>query len=298
MENLITIFKTVVLGIVEGITEWLPISSTGHMILVDEWLDMNMRKEFMDIFLVIIQLGAILAVILLFWKKIWPFHLKMTAVEPYFKGEKLSVAKRTCNSYVYMDKIIIWVKILIASLPAAVIGLLFDDAIDELLTGDMRALVVAITLITYGVLFIVIESFKKKESILSTEDISYKMAFLVGVIQCLAIVPGTSRSGTTILGACILGASRTVAAEFSFFLSIPAMLGASAIKLLMFFADGNYITSYELTILVIGCIVAFAVSVLTIKFLLSFIQKHDFKAFGYYRIVLGIIVLVYFICFN
>lgn len=298
MDNFITILKTVFLGIVEGITEWLPISSTGHMILVDELLHMNMRKEFMDIFFVIIQLGAIFAVIILFWSKIWPFHTKKTAVKPYFEGEKIGSIRRVCNSYIYMDKIIIWIKILIASLPAAVIGLLFDDQIDSMLTGDMRAFVVASTLIIYGVLFIVIESLKKRESVLATDDISYKMAFLIGVIQCLAIVPGTSRSGTTILGAVLLGATRTVAAEFSFFLSIPAMLGASAIKLLMFFAEGNFITPYEITILLIGCIVAFAVSVLAIKFLLSFIQKHDFKAFGYYRIVLGAIVLAYFLCDN
>ncbi|MEE0809002.1 MAG: undecaprenyl-diphosphate phosphatase [Acutalibacteraceae bacterium] len=298
MDNFITILKTVFLGIVEGITEWLPISSTGHMILVDELLHMNMRKEFMDIFFVIIQLGAIFAVIILFWSKIWPFHTKKTAVKPYFEGEKIGSIGRVCNSYIYMDKIIIWIKILIASLPAAVIGLLFDDQIDSMLTGDMRAFVVASTLIIYGVLFIVIESLKKRESVLATDDMSYKMAFLIGVIQCLAIVPGTSRSGTTILGAVLLGATRTVAAEFSFFLSIPAMLGASAIKLLMFFAEGNFITPYEITILLIGCIVAFAVSVLAIKFLLSFIQKHDFKAFGYYRIVLGAIVLAYFLCDN
>ena len=298
MDNFITILKTVFLGIVEGITEWLPISSTGHMILVDELLHMNMRKEFMDIFFVIIQLGAIFAVIILFWSKIWPFHTKKTAVKPYFEGEKIGSIRRVCNSYIYMDKIIIWIKILIASLPAAVIGLLFDDQIDSMLTGDMRAFVVASTLIIYGVLFIVIESLKKRESVLTTDDISYKMAFLIGLIQCLAIVPGTSRSGTTILGAVLLGATRTVAAEFSFFLSIPAMLGASAIKLLMFFAEGNFITPYEITILLIGCIVAFAVSVLAIKFLLSFIKKHDFKAFGYYRIVLGAIVLAYFLCDN
>ena len=298
MQNFITILKTIFLGIVEGITEWLPISSTGHMILVDELLHMNMRKEFMDIFFVIIQLGAIFAVIILFWNKIWPFHTKKTVSKPCFEGEKIGALKRVCNSYVYMDKIIIWIKILIASLPAAVIGLMFDDQIDSMLTGDMRAFVVSSTLVIYGVLFIIIEGMKKRESVLSTDGISYKMAFLIGVIQCLAIVPGTSRSGTTILGAVLLGATRTVAAEFSFFLSIPAMLGASAIKLLMFFADGNYITPYEITILIIGCIVAFAVSVFAIKFLLSFIQKHDFKAFGYYRIVLGIIVLIYFLAAN
>lgn len=298
MPNIFEIIKTVILGIVEGITEWLPISSTGHMILVDEWMKLDVRPEFMDIFLVVIQLGAILAVVILFWSKIWPFHLKRTQVKPFFTSEsgKLSGVKRLCNNYIYMDKILLWVKILIASIPAAIIGLAFDDQIDEMLTGDMRAFVVAAALIVYGVLFIIIESIKKTEKIKDVGDISYKTALYIGLIQCLSLVPGTSRSGSTILGACLLGTSRTAAAEFSFFLSIPAMFGASAIKLLKFFVDGLSFTTYELVILGIGCIVSFVVSVLAIKFLVSYIKKHDFKAFGVYRIILGVFVILYFLC--
>ncbi len=296
MPHIFEIIKTVILGIVEGITEWLPISSTGHMILVDEWMKLNVRDEFMDIFLVVIQLGAILAVVILFWSKIWPFHLKSRAVEPYFKSESgnLSGAKRFCNNYIYIDKILLWVKILIASLPAAIIGLAFDEQIDQMLTGDFRAYVVAAALIVYGVLFIIIENLKKKEKITDIDKMPYSTALYIGLIQCLALVPGTSRSGSTILGASLLGTSRTVAAEFSFFLSIPAMMGASLIKLLKFFLDGFKFTSDELIILFVGSIVAFVVSVLAIKFLVSYIKKHDFKAFGVYRIMLGIFVIIYF----
>lgn len=296
METFFTIIKTVLLGIVEGITEWLPISSTGHMILVDEFVDMNMRRDFMDIFFVVIQLGAILAVVILFWNKIWPFHLKGRG-EPFFtseNGKSLGTAAKLCNNYLHMNKIILWVKILIASLPAAVIGLAFDDQIDELLTGDIRAYVVASTLIIYGILFIVIESMKKKEKICDVDSLPYKTALYIGILQCLAIIPGTSRSGTTILGAMLLGTTRTTASEFSFFLSIPAMFGASAIKLLKFFLDGNSFSAEELLVLFIGCAVAFVVSVLAIKFLLSYIKKHDFKVFGWYRIILGIILVIYF----
>ncbi len=297
MPNFFEIIKTVILGIVEGITEWLPISSTGHMILVDEWMKLNVRNEFMDIFLVVIQLGAILAVVILFWDKIWPFHLKRTAAEPYFKTEKgkLSGAKRLCNNYVYIDKILLWVKILIASIPAAILGLVFDEQIDQMLTGDMRAFVVAGALIFYGILFIIIENLRKKEKITDINKMPYFTALYIGVVQCLALVPGTSRSGSTILGASLLGASRTVAAEFSFFLSIPAMLGASIIKLLKFFADGFSFAPSELIILAVGSIIAFVVSILAIKFLVSYIKKHDFKAFGVYRIILGVFVIIYFV---
>lgn len=295
MPNIFEIIKTVILGIVEGITEWLPISSTGHMILVDEFMKLKVRDEFMDIFLVVIQLGAILAVVILFWNKIWPFHLKRTQVKPFFEENgKASGIKRFCNNYVYIDKILLWVKILIASLPAAVIGLAFDDQIDEMLTGDMRAFVVAAALIVYGILFIVIENLKKKETLTDLNKMPYKTALYIGLIQCLSLVPGTSRSGSTILGASLLGTSRTVAAEFSFFLGIPAMFGASAIKLLKFFMDGFTFTSGELLIMLVGCVVSFVVSVLAIKFLVSYIKKHDFKAFGVYRIILGIAVILYF----
>ena len=294
--------KVILLGIVEGITEWLPISSTGHMILVDEFVRLKLSPEFMDIFLVVIQLGAILAVVILFWNKIWPFHLKGTKVTPFFKDKNdLAVdsgIKGICNKYVYMDKIILWLKILIASLPAAVIGLAFDDQIDMMLTGDFRAYVVSAALIIYGVLFIVIENMNKKVLYNDLNDISYKTALYIGLIQCLALIPGTSRSGSTILGASLLGAGRTLAAEFSFFLSIPAMFGASAIKLLKYFVEGNIFSSYEIVILLLGMAVAFIVSVLAIKFLLSFIKKQDFKAFGYYRIILGIILIFYFALTN
>lgn len=277
----VEILKTIVLGIVEGITEWLPISSTGHMILVDEFMQLKCRDEFMDIFFVVIQLGAILAVVILFWNTLWPFRLKRE------EGEKI----------VDTNKILLWVKILIASIPAAIIGLAFDEQIDAMLTGDMRAYVVSAALVVYGILFIVIENLKKKEKITNLNKMPYLTALYIGLIQCLSLVPGTSRSGSTILGASLLGTSRTVAAEFSFFLGIPAMFGASAIKLLKFFLDGLTFTSSEIIIMLVGCAVSFVVSILAIKFLVSYIKKHDFKAFGVYRIVLGIAVVLYFVCF-
>ena len=291
------IIKSIILGIVEGITEWLPISSTGHMILVDEFLHLNTTDAFKDMFLVVIPLGAILAVVLLFWNKLWPFHLKNKQVVPYFKsenGKKLSGFASLCNNYIHVDRFILWFKILLASVPAAILGLLFDDQIDAMLTGGSRAYVVATALIVYGILFIIIESKKFR---IKTEDLgslTYRTALIIGIIQCLALVPGTSRSGSTILGAILLGLSRTAAAEFSFFLSVPAMIGGSGIKVLQYFADGNTFSGTELAILAVGMVSAFIVSVLAIKFLLSYIRKHDFKAFGYYRIVLGIIVVLYF----
>ena len=278
MPDIFEIIKTVILGIVEGITEWLPISSTGHMILVDKFMQLKVRSEFMNIFLVVIQLGAILAVVILFWKKLWPFRIK----------------RQHGESVVDTNKILLWVKILIASIPAAIIGLAFDDQIDEMLRGDSRAFVVAGALIVYGILFIIIENLKKKETLTDLNKMSYKKALYIGLIQCLSLVPGTSRSGSTILGASLLGTSRTVAAEFSFFLGIPAMFGASAIKLLKFFADGLSFNTAEIIILLVGCAVSFVVSILAIKFLVSYIKKHDFKAFGVYRIILGIAVIAYF----
>ena len=299
MPNIFEIIKTIILGIVEGITEWLPISSTGHMILVDDFMKLNVRDEFMDIFLVVIQLGAILAVVILFWSKLWPFHLKNTQVDPFFKEEgKVLKIKKLCNSYVYMNKILLWVKICVASVPAAIIGLAFDDQIDEMLTGDLRAYIVATALIVYGILFIVIENLKKREKISELNKMPYLTALYIGLIQCLSLIPGTSRSGSTILGASLLGTSRTVAAEFSFFLGIPAMFGASAIKLLKFFLDGFTFTSQEIIIMLIGCAVSFVVSILAIKFLVSYIKKHDFKVFGVYRIILGIAVILYFVLAN
>lgn len=289
---MLEILKSFILGVIEGITEWLPISSTGHMILFDEFITLNTSNAFKDMFFVVIQLGAIIAVILLFWNKLWPFHLKKTEVTPYFKNE--NTFTKICNDYVYVDRFILWFKILLASVPAAILGLCFDDQIDAMLTGNLRAYIVAAALIFYGVLFIIIENRKIKGKVEDLSVLSYKTALFIGLIQCLALVPGTSRSGSTILGAMLLGISRTAGAEFSFFLSVPAMVGGSGIKVLQFFADGNTFSSEEIVILLVGMATAFIVSVLAIKFLLSFIRKHDFKAFGYYRIVLGIIVILYF----
>lgn len=270
------IIKAIILGIVEGITEWLPISSTGHMILVDEVLKLNMSPEFMEMFLVVIQLGAILAVILLYWKKIWPFK-----VENGLKIEK--------------DTIIMWVKILIACVPAAIVGVLFDDKLNELFYNPTT---VAIMLILFGILFIIIENYNKGKNpkINSLSKITYTVAIMIGIFQLIAAVfPGTSRSGATIVGALLIGVSRTIAAEFTFFLAIPVMLGASALKLVKFaLKTGFVMTGNEVAILSVGTFVAFIVSILAIKFLMSYIKSNDFKIFGWYRIILGILVLAYF----
>lgn len=266
------IIKAIILGIVEGITEWLPVSSTGHMILVDEFLKLNVSPEFMEMFLVVIQLGAILAVVLLFWNKIFPFYF----------DNGIKVKEGT---------FVMWFKIIIACIPAAVVGLLFDDVLNELFYNPTT---VAVMLILFGILFIVIENYHKgkKPKINSLAEITYTVAIMIGLFQLIAaIFPGTSRSGATIVGALLIGVSRTIAAEFTFFLAIPVMFGASALKLLKF---GFNFTGNELMLLVIGMVVAFVVSVLSIKFLMSYIKKHDFKIFGWYRIVLGIIVLGYF----
>lgn len=270
--DIIEILKAVLFGIVEGITEWLPISSTGHMILLNEFVTLNVSPEFWEMFLVVIQLGAILAVVLLFWNKIFPFKWK----------EKPVVQK---------DIFVLWFKILAACVPAAVIGLVFDDVLDALFYNPWC---VAIALIVFGIAFIVIENRNKNTMPKITElnQITYQTAFLIGVFQLLAAVfPGTSRSGATIVGALLIGVSRTVAAEFTFFLAIPVMLGASLLKVLKF--EGP-ITGAETTILLVGMVVAFVVSVLVIRFLMSYIKKHDFKVFGWYRIVLGAAVLIYF----
>ena len=267
----IEILKAIFLGIVEGITEWLPISSTGHMILVDEFIKLDVSKEFLDMFMVVIQLGAILAVLVLYFHKLNPFSWKKTLVE----------RKQTWS---------LWLKVIIACLPAAVIGLIFDDKINELF---FNAWTIAITLIVYGVLFIIVEIFnrKRKPKIRELSQLPYTMAFLIGVFQLLALIPGTSRSGVTIITALLLGASRFVAAEFTFFLAIPVMLGASALKLVKF---GFSYTGLEIAILIAGVLTAFLVSVLAIKFLMKYIKKHDFKIFGVYRILLGIAVIIYF----
>lgn len=269
--DFVEILKVVFLGIVEGITEWLPISSTGHMLLVDEFIALNMSEAFKEMFFVVIQLGAILAVVLLFWNKMFPFQ---------FKDKSQAIVKKDTFSF--------WFKVAVACVPLAIMGFLFDDYLDAHLKTPI---VIAIMLIVYGVLFIVIENWNKKRTAttLALTDISYKTALIIGVFQVLSLIPGTSRSGATIIGALLIGVSRVAAAEFTFFLAVPTMLGASAFKLLKFGFD---FTTTELFTLVLGMAVAFAVSVLVIKFLMNFIKKHDFKAFGWYRIVLGILVVL------
>ena len=270
--EVIEIFKAIILGIIEGITEWLPISSTGHMILVDEFLQLGMSDAFKEMFFVVIQLGAILAVVVLYWKKIFPFDFKE-------------------NKVIKKDIIIMWIKIVIACIPTAIVGVLLDDKINLLFYNFQS---VAIVLIVFGILFIVVENYNKgKNSIVKNiNQLTYKMAMVIGLFQLVAaIFPGTSRSGATILGALLIGVSRDVAAEFTFFLAIPVMFGASLLKLIKF---GIVFKSFELTVLLVGMLVAFIVSLLTIKFLVEYIKKHDFKIFGWYRIVLGCILLIYY----
>lgn len=272
--SFIEILKVIVQGIVEGFTEWLPISSTGHMILVDEIIAMNQRKEFLDVFFVVIQLGAILAVVLLYFDRLNPFSTR-----------KKPEAKRAT--------VTLWMKIVVACIPAGVIGILINDWMEAHL---MNAYVVAAALIIYGVFFIVLENKHQYVNfpIQRTSQISFQTAFYIGIFQLLSLVPGTSRSGSTILGAMILGCSRGAAAEFSFFLGIPVMFGASLLRVVKFFMAGNMFTGPEVVYMLLGMAVAFVVSVYSIKFLMSYIRNHDFKFFGYYRIVLGIIVIAYF----
>ncbi len=269
--DFLEILKVIFLGIVEGITEWLPISSTGHMLLVDEFITLNMSEAFKEMFFVVIQLGAILAVVAMFWKKMFPFQFR-DKTQPMIKKGTFSL----------------WFKVVIACIPGAVITILFDDYIEANLHTSM---VIAATLIFYGIAFIVIEIWNKRRlpTTIKLDDISYRTAFLIGLFQVLSIIPGTSRSGATIIGALLIGVSRVAAAEFTFFLAVPVMFGLSAIKILKF---GFSFTSAELLILGIGMAVALAVSVLVIRFLMGYIKKHDFKAFGWYRIVLGILVIL------
>ena len=293
--DILELLKVIVLGIVEGITEWLPISSTGHMILVDEFIKLNVSPEFKEFFLVVIQLGAILAVVVLYWNKLWPFYIRKIpqrtrraiAKKPRWAQILLTFIERFCDK----DKWILWFKILVACLPTIVIALPFNDIIEEKFNNYV---VVAITLIVYGVLFIFIENYNKKRvpSTNSLEELSFKTALLIGIFQVLSVIPGTSRSGSTIIGGILVGTSRTVAAEFTFFLEIPVMFGASLLKLVKF---GLAFTSAELIILIVGMVVSFVVSILAIKFLVGYIKKHDFKAFGWYRIILGALVLIYFV---
>lgn len=280
--ELIEIIKAIILGIVEGITEWLPISSTGHMILVDEFLKLNVSDGFKEMFEVVIQLGAIMAVVVLYWKQIFPFGKKNNA-HP--------LGRSGIGSYIKTDIFIMWFKVLVACVPAAVIGLLFDDKLNELFYNPWT---VAIALIVFGIAFIIIENWNKGRSskINSISEITYNAALIIGIFQLIAAVfPGTSRSGATIVGALLIGISRTAAAEFTFYLAVPVMFGASLLKIVKF---GTDFTSNELAILAAGLIVAFVVSIVVIKFLMGYIKKHDFKAFGWYRIILGALVITYF----
>jgi undecaprenyl-diphosphatase len=272
VDFMLDILKAIFLGIVEGITEWLPISSTGHLIIADEFVKLNLSANFMEMFNVVIQLGAIMAVVVIYFKQLWPFSLKKE--EHFIKKDVFSM----------------WFKVLVAILPAAVIGIPFDDFFNE---KFHNYIVVSLALIIYGVAFILIEK-RNKNLTVKTEsiaDMSFKTALFIGCFQALSLIPGTSRSGSTVLGAILLGVSRVAAAEFSFYMAVPVMAGASLIKLLKFGFD---FTSGELVILLVGMLTAFLVSILAIKFLIGYIKKRDFTAFGYYRIVLGIIVLLYF----
>lgn len=275
MREFLEILKVIFLGIVEGITEWLPISSTGHMILVDEFIRLNVSDGFKEMFLVVIQLGAILAVPVVFWKKLFPFGKSVDSEEK----------KRIWS---------LWFKVAVGVAPAAVLGFLLDDILDKHLYNYV---VVSVALVVYGVAFILVEHFKKNKEyrIESVYDITYKDALIIGAYQVLSLIPGTSRSGSTILGGMLTGVSRTASAEFSFFMAIPVMLGASGLKILKFIAGGYTATSFELLLLLVGIAVAFLVSLVVIEFLMSFVKKHSFSAFGVYRIVLGTVVLAYFL---
>ena len=295
--------KVIFLGIVEGITEWLPISSTGHMILVDEiWKTVDhpvLTESFMEMFMVVIQLGAILAVVWLYFPKLWPFHSKKKVRKfSQFPQKSNNVHIRKlqdlCDTYCYWDKILMWAKIMVSCLPAIIVGLPLDDWMDEHLH---KYYVVALMLILYGVGFLFAEKLNKNRAprIRSIKTISWTDAALIGAFQVLSLVPGTSRSGATILGGILIGANRETAAEYTFFLAIPVMFGASALKLVKF---GFNFTFTQLAVLVIAMVVAFVVSVVAIKFLLGYIKKNDFSAFGWYRIGLGTLVLLYFLIFG
>ena len=275
---MLEIIKVIILGIIEGITEWLPISSTGHMILVEQFLKLNVSEDYWNMFLVVIQFGAILAVVFLYFGKLWPF-------------QRADRKERGVYRVLNRKKFTMWLKILVSCVPAIIIGLPFDDWLDEHFYNYPT---VAVMLILYGVLFIVVEdrNRKRKPLITGIDEIDWRSAFIIGLYQVLALIPGTSRSGATILGGIILGIDRKTASEYTFFLAIPVMLGASLLKLVKF---GFAFSGFELVLLVIGMVTAFAVSLFAIRFLLKYIKDHDFKVFGIYRIVLGIIVLIYFV---
>ena len=280
MNFVIEILKAIVLGIIEGITEWLPISSTGHMILVDEFMQLKVSDAFLEMFLVVVQLGAILAVPVLFWNKLWPMEIREKRI--FFRRDTLNL----------------WIKVIVGAVPAAILGVLLDDILDEYL---YNYIVVAIALIVYGIAFIFVEKNKaeKEYRINDVSELGYKDALRIGAFQCLSLVPGTSRSGSTILGGMMCGVSRSASAEFSFFMAIPIMLGASGLKIFKFLLEGFTATGEEIVLLLIGIVVSFLVSFFVIRFLMDFVRRHDFKIFGYYRIGLGAIVLIYFLikCF-
>lgn len=279
--DIIEVIKVILIGIIEGITEWLPVSSTGHMYLFDEFWPLLFDKDFKEMFFVVIQLGAIFAVIVMFWGKLWPFGMQ--------KDEETGKNKISFQKDIWT----MWLKVLVACIPTAVLGFFLDDILDRYL---YNGIVISVMLILYGVAFIVVEIWNKKRTprINSVAEITYLTAVYFGLVQSLAMIPGTSRSGATIVGALIIGVSRTTAAEFSFFLAIPTMFGASLLKLVKFFIDGGSFDGSQIAALAIGTAVAFAVSLLVIKFLMDFVKKHDFKIFGWYRIVLGVIVLIVF----
>ena len=278
MQTVLELLKAILFGIVEGITEWLPVSSTGHIILLDEFIKLKVSAEFMSMFEVVIQLGAIMAVILLFFHKLNPFSARKNAVQKQNTWQ-------------------LWFKVVVAVIPSAVIGLLLDDWMDAHL---YNYIVVAITLIVYGVAFLFVEKANEKRTLRVKDvyDIDYRTAILIGCFQCLSLIPGTSRSGSTILGAILLGVGRGAGAEFSFFLAIPTMLGASALKLLKFMLSGVSATGTEVAVLIVGCIVSFIVSVVVIRGLMEYVRKRSFAVFGVYRIVLGIVVIGYFVIKN
>lgn len=266
------ILKVILYGIIEGITEWLPISSTGHLIIIEKFLNFSYSEDFINMFRVVIQLGAIMAVVVLYFKKLWPFTTK----EKYF---------------IKKDTLMMWIKIVVACIPAAIVGILFDDFFEALFYNELS---VALALIIVGIIFIIVETKKPATKINSIAEITFQTAILIGLAQLMAaIFPGVSRSGATIVGALILGVSRTVAAEFTFFMAVPVMLGASLLKILKF---GFNFSSNELIALILGMVVAFVTSLLVIKFLMNYIKKHDFKAFGYYRIILGLLIIILMLC--
>ncbi len=266
---MLEMFKAIILGIVQGITEWLPVSSTGHLILVEQFVKFNLSDVFVSTFMVVIQLGSILAVLTLYFKKLNPLDRSKTQKEK-------------------KDTIDLWIKVIIAVIPSGILGVLYDDTIDRLFFNPTT---VSITLVVYGIIMIMLENRNKKPKVTDFSQLTYKLALGIGLFQCLALIPGTSRSGSTIIGAVLLGTSRYIAAEFSFFLAIPTMVGASGLKLLK---TGAAFSGFEWSVIAVGFITAFVVSVFAIKFLMDYIKKHDFKVFGYYRIVLGIIVFTYF----